>query len=187
MSGSCVKSGMLSNKGSKLSNEEVNDILGSIIVGLSIQVIPLVQNSGVTAARNFGKFFQQFIHPKIFSPTLSHIAIHLTLVDGLFKPNFESGKVYNVVLEYGQYYSNESEEIKNSNGSQICRINNNNLKYYYINQDGARITIFRDEDFDYFANIDENENIKIFGSDFFPSPCFLLWQVIIMELLLKNV
>ena len=40
--------------------------------------------------------------------------IHLTLVGGL-KTNPELGRVYNVALEYGQYYSNESEEIKSSN------------------------------------------------------------------------
>jgi len=169
-----VKSGMLSNDGSKLSKEEVEDILDSMIVGLSIQAIPLMQNSGFTTARNVGKIlFQQLIHPKIFSPTLSHIAIHLTLIGGL-ETNPELGRVYNVVLEYGQYYSNESEEIKNSNGSQKCRINSNNLKYYYINKDGARITLFREKDFDYFADLDGNENIKIFGSDFFPFPCLII-------------
>ena len=160
MSGSNVKSGMLSNGGKKLSKEEIEDILDSKIEGLSIQAIPLVQNKGITAARTIGKFFQSFIHPKIFSPTLSHIAIHLTLLNNrIIDPNHK--KIFNAILEYGQYYSDESEEIKNRNGYDKCRKNFNNLQYYYINKDGARITLFSNDDIaslQFLGIINEDKN-----------------------------
>lgn len=173
MSGSCVKSGMLSNGGKKLSKDEIEDILNSTIVDLSIQVIPLMQNKGVTVARKFGQFFQQFIHPKIFSPTLSHIAIHLTLVGGLEIDSIYR-KLYNVILEYGQYYSDESEEIKNLNDSKKCRTNFNKLQYYYINQDGARVTLITDEDLDNYFKLIEHENVIIDCQGFFSFPSLII-------------
>ena len=173
MSGSCVKSGMLSNDGKKLSKDEIEDVLNSIILDLSIQVIPLVQNNGVTLARKFGKIFQQFIHPKVFSPTLSHIAIHLTLMSNLTKDSIYH-KLYNVILEYGQYYSDESEEIKNLNDSKKCRTNFNNFQYYYINKDGARITLIRDEDLNHYYKLFEPDTIITNCKGFFSSPCLVL-------------
>lgn len=119
-----------------------------------------MQNTGVTITRFFGRMFQQFIHPKIFSPTLSHIAIHLTLSkESNIVDYSDYNIIYNVILEYGQYYSDESEEIKNSNSSKKCRTNNNNLQYYYINKDGARITLFSNENLFFFNDFFQNEDI----------------------------
>ena len=163
MSGSLISTGILTNKGKKLL--KVEKLLDMKIEDLSIQIIPLWLNTGITFLRNIGKALQQSIHPAIFSPTLSHIAIQLNLENK-----------YIVILEYGQYYSEESEEIKNtgffsssSNGSESTkntRTERNNLLYWYINKDGARLTII--DSIDGFDFCDElihfsKEEISIIG------------------------
>ena len=139
MSGSFLSTGMWTNKGKKLSEKEIEKILDLKIIELSIQIIPLKQNSGFTLFRCLGKLAQDFIHPAILSPTLSHIAIQLTLE-----------RDYIVIIEYGQYYSKESIKKNTSifascsdgsNSSQNPRSEFNNLIYYYINKDGVRLTI----------------------------------------------
>lgn len=174
MSGSCISSGIIFNDGKKISKESIEDILDSKIEGLSIQVIPLIQKTGITVARFFGQMFQQFIHPKIFSPTLSHIAIHLTLSNAS-KIDSNYGTIYNVILEYGQYYSDESEKIKNSDSSLKCRKTSNNFQYYYINKDGARITLVPNEDLFIFFNQYQYED-KIYKSanSFFSFPSLMI-------------
>ena len=80
------------------------------------------------------------------------------------------------ILEYGQYYSEESEEIKNtgffsssSNGSKSTkntRTERNNLLYWYINKDGARLTIIDSIDgFDFCDDLNHfsKEEISIIG------------------------
>ena len=163
MSGSLISTGILTNKGKKLL--KVEKLLDMKIEDLSIQIIPLWLNTGITFLRNIGKALQLNIHPAIFSPTLSHIAIQLNLENK-----------YIVILEYGQYYSEESEEIKNtgffsssSNGSKSTkntRTERNNLLYWYINKDGARLTII--DSIDGFAFCDDlnhfsKEEISIIG------------------------
>lgn len=173
MSGSFVSTGMLTNKGDKLSEKEITEIMNLKIIDLSVLIIPLFLNSGVTVGRALGRiFFQSFIHPAIFSPTLSHIAIQLTLE-----------KDYIVIIEYGQYYSNESEInntskfaslSKSSNSSQNCREETKKFQFYYINKDGVRLTIihkdiiYKLDDINYdegihynYLNSDDDERKKI--------------------------
>ena len=140
MSGSFVSTGVLTNKGKKIREELINVILNLKIEDISIQIIPLSQNKGVSFARIIGKTLQEFIHPAIFSPTLSHIAIQLTLEKDVI-----------AIIEYGQYFSEDSQ-IENTNSFKSFsessnslnnpRTENNNLDYYYINKDGARVIIF---------------------------------------------
>ncbi len=143
MSGSFVSTGILTNEGKKISLNEINEIMKLKIVDLSIQIIPLYHNTGITFGRFIGRVFQDFIHPAIFSPTLSHIAIQLTLE-----------KDFIVIMEYGQYYSEDSKIentsifssfSKNSDSSQDTRKELNSLNYIYINKDGARLTILDKE------------------------------------------
>ena len=87
-----------------------------------------------------GKTLKQLIHPSIFSPTFSLIAIQLNLENK-----------YIVIIEYGQYFYNDSElnninrfsscSRYSSTSNNISRSENNNLLYFYINKNVARITL----------------------------------------------
>ena len=66
---------------------------------LSLQIIPLKSNIHINRFRMVGQVFQMFIHPRILSPTLSHIAIQL---------NMENDKDI-IIMEYGQYLTEQSE------------------------------------------------------------------------------
>ena len=55
---------MVRGKGKKLL--KVEELLDRKIEDLSIQIIPLWLNTGITFLRNVGKAFQQIIHPAIF-------------------------------------------------------------------------------------------------------------------------
>ena len=94
--------------------------------------------------RGFGKILQPFFHPAI-SPTFCHIAIKL---------NLENIKDI-IIIEYGQYLTKESEknfgEI-NKIFSSNFRKEENKVKYYYINDDGVRITRIENK-----GNINMNE------------------------------
>ncbi len=117
MSGNFFSSGMLTNKGRKISLNDIDEIMKSKIENISIQIIPLKQNNGVTFIRYIGKFVQTFIHPAIFSPTLSHIAIQLTLENDYF-----------AILEYGQYYSEDSDKKNYGLLSSFSNISNKNCR-----------------------------------------------------------
>ena len=153
MSGSFISTGMLTNDGKALL--KIENIMNLKIENLSIQIIPLKFNSGLTFIRGVGRALQQIIHPAIFSPTLSHIAIQLNLENK-----------YIVIMEYGQYYSDKSE-IRNTNflssfsessdSSNESRYESKNLLYWYINRDGARITL-----------IDSIDGFKIDNLENFP-------------------
>lgn len=108
---------------------------------------------------------QQGIHPAIFSPTLSHIAIQLNLENE-----------YIAILEYGQYYSKESDAIRNtgffssssdsSNSKKQPRTVKNNLRYWYINKDGARLTVIDKIDgIDFSGNLSDysKEELSLIG------------------------
>ena len=108
---------------------------------------------------------QQGIHPAIFSPTLSHIAIQLNLENE-----------YIAILEYGQYYSKESDTIRNtgffssssdsSNSKKQPRTVKNNLRYWYINKDGARLTVIDKIDgIDFSGNLSDysKEELSLIG------------------------
>lgn len=111
------------------------------------------------------KVLQQGIHPAIFSPTLSHIAIQLNLENE-----------YIAILEYGQYYSKESDAIRNtgffssssdsSNSKKQPRTVKNNLRYWYINKDGARLTVIDKIDgIDFSGNLSDysKEELSLIG------------------------
>ena len=158
-------SGKLTNEGKK--DLKIDELLKLNISSLNIYTIPLFDNKLVSFGRNVGAAFQFLIHPRL-SPTLLHIAIQLTLENGII-----------IIIEYGQYYSEDSD-MKNSNvfssfsnssdSSQNYRIEKNDFIYYYINKDGVRLTIIEQDmlkDFinyvingysDYFIN-EEVQNI----------------------------
>ena len=133
MSGVFTSTGMLTNEGNNFL--DIKNDLDHKIKNLIIHNIPLSTSNTMTALRTIGKFTSPLIHSAL-SPTLSHIAIQLNLEDSDF--------IY--IIEYGQYYSKDSK-IKSgcfnsisSNSSNEPRKSNNNHDYYYINEDGARIT-----------------------------------------------
>ena len=102
MSGSFNSTGILTNGGKAYDLDDIESIMNLKILNLSILVIPLSTGRFVFCLRSLGKLLQQFIHPKILSPTASHIAIYLSIENG-----------YNIIMEYGQYCS-EKSEIRNT-------------------------------------------------------------------------
>ena len=163
MSGKSISSGVLTNNGDKLL--QIEKFLDLRIEDLSIQIIPLAFNTWITFLKHVGKVLQQGIHPAIFSPTLSHIAIQLNLENE-----------YIAILEYGQYYSKESDAIRNtgffssssdsSNSKKQPRTVKNNLRYWYINKDGARLTVIDKIDgIDFSGNLSDysKEELSLIG------------------------
>ena len=158
MSGCFVSTGMLTNNGEKIDKKDIIDIMKLKIENISIQIIPLKNNSQMKTLKSIGQVFQFFFHP-IVSPTLSHIAIQITLENNLF-----------AIIEYGQYYTKESDEIKKEstnflselfsgsiNFDNDCRKEENELMYYYINKDGARLTIY---DYSLLLKLDKDFDIQ---------------------------
>ena len=144
MSGSFISSGIPTNN--KKKPPEIEKIMDLKIKSLSIHILPLIINNQLNILRIVGQFFQQFIHPKIFSPTLSHIAIQL---------NMENDKDY-IIMEYGQYLTEYSEITNNSIFSSFDynlnskEVEKNNNIYWYMNKDGLRITKINNKCLDYF-------------------------------------
>ena len=138
MSGNFISTGLITNNGKK-ELKEIERLMNLKINDISIQVIPLSTSNIVNWTRVIGIGLNYFIHPA-FTPHLSHIAIQL---------NMENGEDI-IIMEYGQYYSVDSDEIKNTNIFSSCsngynssnesRGNFNENLYWYINKDGARIT-----------------------------------------------
>ena len=159
MSGSFASTGMLTNEGKMLHLSDIQEIMNLKILDLSILSIPLKANNEVFIGRLVGKVLQSLIHPAIFSPTLTHIAIQLSLEN-----------YYVIIIEYGQYYSNLSE-IRNtgifasssnsSNSSQRSRTDFNNLQYYYINKDGVRLTILHREYLEYIRGTNTSNMVHL--------------------------
>jgi len=140
MSGSSYKSGMLTNKGKKLSEEEVKNIMKLKIISLSIQTIPLIHQKKVHCCiKHFCKVIQLLscCHC-FFSVTPFHVAIELKLENN-----------YTIIIEYGEYFSestkrNDISSFASSTDellSQNCREETIDLSYYYIDGDGVRLTI----------------------------------------------
>ena len=137
MSGGCIFTGLLTNNGNKGSEYEKNRLLNLEIKDLIIHCIPLSTDKKLENFREVGKSIAGFIHPAL-TPTLCHSAIQLNMKNGEF-----------IIIEYGQYLSKESK-LKNSgafssfnysNSSNNPRECQNDNTYYYINKDGARLTI----------------------------------------------
>ena len=118
MSGTFSSTGMLTNNVN--NNFDILNDNDHKIKNLIIHNIPLSQSNSMTALKTIGKITSPFIH-SAFTPTLSHIAIQLNLE--------ESDFIY--IIEYGIYYSKDSQD---------SRENKNNYDYYFINNDGVRIT-----------------------------------------------
>ena len=109
------------NKNTFFANE--NDFEHRI-KNIVIHNIPLSTSKLMSSLKTIGKIMSPLIHSAL-TPTLSHIIIQLNLEDCNF--------IY--FIEYGQYYSNISNE------SMI-----NNHSRYFIKEDGVRITtILSDE------------------------------------------
>ena len=138
MSGGCIGTGLLTNNGNKISGYEMNKILDLSIIDLIIHIIPLSTSSIARSIRAIGTGISSvFIHPAL-TPTLSHIAIQLNMINGSI-----------VVLEYGQYFTKDSiientgifTSCDSKESSKKPRKNKNENIYYYINRDGARLTL----------------------------------------------
>lgn len=100
MSGFLVSTGMLTNNGEKLEKGDIIDIMKSKIENISVQIIPLKDTDEMKTVKDIGKVLQNVIHP-VFTPTLSHISIQMTLENNLY-----------AIIEYGQYFTKDSDEIK---------------------------------------------------------------------------
>ena len=160
MSGSFISTGLLTNDGEK--KLFIDSYLFKKIKDLTIHVIPLSLN------HKFRKFqivsyFAKMVTPMIFNPSLVHVALQLNMED--------SDDV--IIIEYGQYLS-ENSELKNSNNlfssnssnsSNEPRTNKNPNIYYYINKDGARLTLIKYEDLDDYHRKGK-EDLSMGVSDF---------------------
>ena len=135
MSGSIIGTGMLTNKGEiKL---DITKYLNLKIKDIVIHVIPLSTSIAVKAIRTVGMCLSIFLHSSL-KPSLAHIAIQLNLDN--------SNDI--LIIEYGQYYSENSELNKSnifSSSSKNTRESTNDFIYYYLNKDGARLTLFSSE------------------------------------------
>ena len=134
MSGKLISTGLITNNGSKSLNIEF--YLNKKIKDLTIHVMPLFINNA------FKHFTQvtgtlKLMIPMLINPSLTHVAIQI---------NLEETKDI-LIFEYGQYLTEDSDFnetfLGSSNSSEEPRRNFNNNNYY-INKDGARITIIRD-------------------------------------------
>ena len=152
MSGSSISSGIFTEN--EENHPEIERIMNLKINDLSIQIIPLKKDNYINLIRQIGEVFQLMIHPKILSPTLSHIAIQL---------NMENDEDI-IIMEYGQYLTEKSEigepnffsscDSCSNSYREIKKNENNNNIFWYINGDGLRITKINKV---YFDN---NENNK---------------------------
>ena len=146
MSGAFTSTGMVTNDGLQLLN--IDKYLDKKIIGLTIHIIPLSLNEKVNVVRGISAVIKIFT-PVIFNPSLTHVAIQLFLED------CDDA----LIFEYGQYYSNDSNLKKSifsssSNSSNEPRKSRNENIYYYINTDGARITVFT---YDYLNKFEKIE------------------------------
>ena len=138
MSGSFKSTGKYTNLGEEPL--DISNILNLRIISLDIYSIPLSTGFLFDCIRGFGKLLQPLVHPSI-SPTFCHIAIKLNLenLDDI------------IIIEYGQYLTEESEKyFTNENpifSSSNYRSENNKARYYYLNEDGVRITRINNKNF----------------------------------------
>ena len=151
MSGKFISTGRLTNKGEQLPN--INDYLNLKIKDLTIHIIPLSTSKTTNVIRGIGGLLKGII-PSLYHPSLTHIAIQLI---------FENCEDI-AIIEYGQYYSEESDLKKSifisSSSSNEPRENKNENFYYYINKDnedktkrdGARITIYTKKVLDFYLS-----------------------------------
>ena len=127
-----ISSGIMNNPGQEPLN--ISDIINQRIIGLDIYAIPLFSGFFAEFMQGMGTILQPFFHPAI-SPTLYHYSIKLNLENIRDIILIEYGKY---LTEEGLKYFREGELISGS--SNYKNENNNKAKYYYINEDGFRIT-----------------------------------------------
>lgn len=155
MKNNSYSSGIMTNSGKGLSEEEVKEMMDSKIISLNIQALPLINKKELNCfVKYLCKIPQLFcFHPRICSITSSHFAIELILKND-----------YTIIIEYGQYLTQKSENEKLSSdsylksGSKDCRKEDIDLSYYYINGDGARLTILNKKVFEKYQDFINNYN-----------------------------
>ena len=116
------------------------------IKDITIQVIPLSINDYFLRFQ-FAEIMLKAMTPMIINPSLIHIAIQI---------NLENSKDI-LIIEYGKYLTIDSNftnsGIGSINSSKEPRENENDNIYYYINKDGARITLFK---YEYLKSYEKN-------------------------------
>ena len=96
MSGSIISTGILTNKGE--NQLDIEQIMDQKIKYITIQIIPLSSDNNIKFTRKIGRLFQFILHAML-TPTFCHVAVQL---------NMENNEDI-IILEYGQYLSEESE------------------------------------------------------------------------------
>ena len=91
----------MTNKGE--NQLDIEQIMDQKIKDITIQIIPLSSDNNVKFTRKIGRLFQFILHAML-TPTFCHVAVQL---------NMENNEDI-IILEYGQYLSEESE-IKTTN------------------------------------------------------------------------
>ena len=155
MSGKYNSTGLLTNSGS--NQLEIDFYLNKKINEITIHVIPLSTNNIFREFQKIGSYLKAII-PTTFTKSFTHIAIQLDLEN--------SNDI--LIIEYGQYFTKDStlkqSGMISSNSSYSFkepRENKNENTYYYINKDGARITIFKYEKLKELDDYDENNFSKL--------------------------
>ena len=130
-----------------LYNSEQIDIYKNLrIKNIVINIITLDTSKRFHIIKVIGRFLQNFVHPAI-SPTLSHFSIQL---------NMENDKDI-FIIEYGSYYRRDNIHHKTSSfsssySSEYIGYTYDETPYYFINEDGARLSKLNYEK--YFFNRD---------------------------------
>ena len=133
MSGSSFYSGHLTNEGKK--ELDIRPFLNLKIDSISLYIMPIALDIFNDVIKSFGVILTPFLP---ISPTMSHVAVQL---------NMENSDL--LLIEYGQYLTKDSEKksygifspsnnIQSSNEPR--KKDFNDVKYYYINKDGLRIS-----------------------------------------------
>lgn len=149
MSGSFIKSGVLTNNGYRIPKLD-EKYLNSKVKDILLHIIPLSLSNSVSNIRTSAGIIKQFI-PCITYPSLTHMAVQL---------NLENCKDV-LFIEYGEYFT-EGSNLNNKNifsSSSFTKgprqFHDQNF-YYYINEDGARITVITEQN---IMKYYEEENI----------------------------
>ena len=139
----------MTNNGRSLSFEDIKKYRNLKIKDIILHIIPLSLSNSVGDLRAAAGVIKQFV-PCLTYPSLTHLSVQINLEkcnDILF-------------IEYGEYFTEKSKLIKESSilKSSGCSKQPRKLQdkffYYYINVDGARITV-----------ITENNMINYYNSN----------------------
>ena len=133
-------------------SEKINNYKHLRIKNIAINIITLNESKHLHRLKVIGKFLQNFVHP-LLSPTLSHLSIQL---------NLENDKDI-FLIEYGAYYCGDNIHHKRSCSTSSFSSENvvyesEQTPYYFINEDGARLSKLNYEKF--FFNRDPTKYQK---------------------------